>query len=419
VRLKPAAQRQRDAEEVMADVRARIDAQVPEVRIEFVQVLQDVLNDLAGNPRPIEIKLFGNDYAKLKAVAQDVGKRIESVAGLVDIDPGFEGQAPELRVEIDSAVAARVGTTAEAIAAELDTSLHGMIASSMPRADRPLDVRVRYPDAVRFDTARIAQLPMRVGSGSLTRLSALANIVEGGSETVLVREGLRPAMIITGAVEGGDLGEVTLQIRARLEKMSMPEGVTWELDGAYEGQKATIRSLLRVMAFGILAVLGVLLAQFARTRLALIVLTSVPLAVVGALLTLWLTGVPLNASSLMGCVLLVGLVVKNGILLLEQYELSLAAGLDISDALMEAGSIRLRPILMTTLATIAGLAPLAFGIGSGAQIQRPLAVAVIGGLFVATAVSLLVLPALVRLISRGPGAGDRPTVASGGAPLAP
>jgi len=159
-----------------------------------------------------------------------------------------------------------------------------------------------------------------------------------------------------------------------------------------------LRDLSAVMGFGLLAVFCVLLAQFRRARLAFVVIISVPLAVVGALLTLWLTQIPLNASSLMGCVLLVGLVVKNGILLLEQYEQLLEKGKDVEQALVEAGQIRARPILMTTLATIAGLIPLALGFGSGAEIQRPLAVAVIGGLAVSTSVSLIVLPSLVRLV---------------------
>jgi multidrug efflux pump subunit AcrB len=152
-----------------------------------------------------------------------------------------------------------------------------------------------------------------------------------------------------------------------------------------------------VALVGALAVLAVLLVQFRRARLALVVLTSVPLAAVGALVTLLVTGVPLNASSLMGCVLLVGLVVKNGILLLEQTESLLDQGRPLADALQEAGSIRVRPILMTTLATVAGLAPLALGIGAGAEIQRPLAIAVIGGLLTSTVVSLLVIPSLVSL----------------------
>jgi multidrug efflux pump subunit AcrB len=152
-----------------------------------------------------------------------------------------------------------------------------------------------------------------------------------------------------------------------------------------------------VLAFGLLAVAVVLMAQFRRARLAVLVLATAPLAIVGALFTLLVADVPLNASSLMGCVLLVGLVVKNGILLLEQLELTLAEGIPLDDALLAAGSLRVRPILMTTIATLAGLAPLALGVGAGAEIQRPLAIAVIGGLSVSTVISLLVLPALVRL----------------------
>src|SRR5262249_29721973 len=161
--------------------------------------------------------------------------------------------------------------------------------------------------------------------------------------------------------------------------------------------------LATVMGFGLCAVLVVLLAQFRRVRTALMVLFSVPLAIVGALATLWLTGIPLNASSLMGCVLLVGLVVKNGILLLEQAETLQGQGRAVEASLLEAGRIRVRPILMTTLATLAGLMPLALGFGAGAEIQRPLAVAVMGGLVVSTGLSLLVLPSLVQLVLGGRG----------------
>lgn len=175
-----------------------------------------------------------------------------------------------------------------------------------------------------------------------------------------------------------------------------------ELAGQFKGQQETQRQLLGLALFALAAVLVVLLARFRRARLAFAVLASVPLSAVGALLTLWLTEVPLNASSLMGCVLLVGLVVKNGIPLLEQYEHLVDAGQSTSEALLEAGRLRTRRILMTTLATVAGLAPLALALGSGAEIQRPLAVAVIGGLLVSTVVSLLVVPSIVRLLTREP-----------------
>lgn len=234
----------------------------------------------------------------------------------------------------------------------------------------------------------------------MTRISSVATPVEAGSQTQLVRESLRPVVILTADREGRDLGSVVADVKRRLRGLVLPDGYHLELGGQYEGQQATFRELAAVMGFGLLAVLVVLLAQFRRARLALVVLVSVPLAVVGALTTLWAADVPLNASSLMGCVLLVGLVVKNGILLLEQYERGLDQGLDVEQALLAAGSARVRPIVMTTLATVAGLAPLAAGLGAGAELQRPLAVAVVGGLLVSTAVSLLVLPSLVRLTHR-------------------
>ena len=230
-------------------------------------------------------------------------------------------------------------------------------------------------------------------------ISAVATPLDTGSQTVLMRESLRPVVILTADHEGRDLGSMAREIERRLKGLPMPEGYRIELGGQYEGQQQTLKQLLTVMAFGSIAVLLVLLVQFRRALLALVVLVSAPLAVVGALLTLWVTQTPLNASSLMGCVLLVGLVVKNGILLLEQYESLLGDQPPNLEALIEAGRLRVRPILMTTLATIAGLSPLALGLGSGAQLQRPLALAVIGGLLVSTAVSLYLLPSLVRLLT--------------------
>jgi CzcA family heavy metal efflux pump len=395
VRLKTG--RKRPFEAVIADTREKIEEEVPEARVEFVQVLQDVLNDLAGTPRPVEIKLFGNDYAVLQAKATEVTERIKDVPGLVDVYAGFEGEAPELRVRIDGAAAARLGKTAADVAADLEAALRGVVASAIRRPDRPVGVRVRYPDEVRFDPRRVTELPVAAGADAWTTISGIARLERTGSQTSLLRENLRPVVIVTADHEGRDLGSIVRDLQGRLAGLVLPKGYTMELGGQYEGEKATLRDLLTVMGFGLLAVLVVLLAQFRRARLALIVLASVPLSIVGALATLLVTKVPLNASSLMGCVLLVGLVVKNGILLLEQAELLWNAGASLEESLLRAGALRVRPILMTTLATIAGLVPLAFGWGAGADLQRPLAVAVIGGLLVSTAVSLLVLPSLVRL----------------------
>jgi CzcA family heavy metal efflux pump len=401
VRLKPRAERSASAEEVIAVARARAAREVPEARVEFVQVLQDVLNDLSGTPRPLELKLFGADYGVLRAKAQEVARRVEGITGLVDLYAGFEGDAPELRLRLDPGGAARLGLTATDVATNLDVGLHGTVAAVIRRADRPLGVRVRYADAVRFDGKELERLPILPAAGeATTSLAAVAHLERATSPSVLLRENLRPTVIVTADRAGRDIGSIAADVRARLRKLALPEGYTSELGGQYRAQQETFRDLARVLGFGLLGVLAVLLAQFRHARMALVVLASVPLALVGALATLVVVGVPLNASSLMGCVLLVGLVVKNGILLLEQTEAFWKSGATLEAALLEAGSIRVRPILMTTLATVAGLAPLALGLGAGAEIQRPLATAVVGGLLVSTLVSLLVIPSLVRIAFR-------------------
>jgi CzcA family heavy metal efflux pump len=396
VRLKGG--RRAHIDEVIARVRDRIAEEVPEVRAEFIQVLQDVLNDLAGTPRPIELKLFGDDYAALREKAREVEERVKGIEGLVDVYVGFDPPAPELDLRIDAAAAARLGKTPVEISDELDAALHGTVASTLKRPNRPIGVRVRYPDAVRFDPERLKQLPLLAGADGITRVSAVSAVLEATADTLLLRENLQPVVIVSADLEGRDLGSAVAEVRARLRGLQLPEGYHLELGGQYEGQQETQRSLAQVMAFGLFAVTVVLLAQFKRPWFAAVVLVSVPLALVGAVVTLWVTQIPLNASSLMGCVLLVGLVVKNGILLLEHYEQSREAGADVQHALLEAGRVRARPIIMTTLATVAGLAPLALGIGAAGEIQRPLAVAVIGGLLVSTLVSLVVMPSMVGLL---------------------
>jgi CzcA family heavy metal efflux pump len=402
VRLKPRGARGRSADGVIEAARERIARTIPEARVEFVQVLQDVLNDLSGTPRPIEIKLFGSDYGVLRAKAQEVASRIRDIPGLVDLYPGYESDATELKLRIDAGRAGRLGLTAVDLTNDLEAALRGVVASTIRRPDRPIGVRVRYPDEIRFDPAQIRTLPVLAGAAGLTTLGAVASAERATVPTALLRENLRPMVVVTADHEGRDLGSVASDVSARLRGLQLPEGYTREMGGQVRAQQQTFDDLTRVIGFGLLAVMVVLLAQFRRSRLALVVLASVPLALVGAVLTLAVGDVPLNASSAMGGVLLVGLVVKNGILLLEQAEVLRAGGADVEVALVEAGAIRVRPILMTTLATIAGLAPLALGLGAGAELQRPLAVAVIGGLVTSTGVSLLVIPSLVRLAEPRP-----------------
>lgn len=388
--------RRRHADDVVASVRARVEREVPAVRVEFVAILQDMLNDLSGTPRPIEVKIFGEDYATLEPVAREVATRISDVPGLVDLYGGVERPSPQLVVNLDRDAVARLGRTPNDVSTDIVDALRGTGAGFMRRFDRTIGIRVRYPDEVRFSPASVARLPLSFGAAGNAEIGTVASLRRETLPTVLVHEGLQPVVIVTADHEGRDLGSVVRDVEKALATMRLPPGLHIEMGGQYEAQQESMRNLATIAGAGVLLVLVVLVAQFGRLRPAIAVLFTTPLAVVGALALLWMTGTPLNTSSLMGCVLLVGLVVKNGILLLEVAEEHAARGAPYDEALALAGERRVRPIAMTTLATIAGLAPLALGIGAGAELQRPLALAVIGGLALSAILSTLVLPSIAR-----------------------
>jgi multidrug efflux pump subunit AcrB len=240
-------------------------------------------------------------------------------------------------------------------------------------------------------------VPIRWGAQPVT-LGAVVRFDRPAAPSELVREGLTPVVVLTAAVAGGDLGGAEQRVRAAIAGLDLPPEVRYEIGGQAASARAARGELMLVGALGAGLVLIVLVVQLRSLRLAAIVLLGAPLAVVGALAVLVATGTPLDVSSMTGCVLLVGLVVKNGILLLEHAEEVRAGGASVEEALAAAARRRARPILMTTLATLAGLVPLAAGLGAGSELQRPLAIAVIGGLALSTAVTILVLPALASLV---------------------
>jgi multidrug efflux pump subunit AcrB len=397
VRLKPRGDRP-PIDQVMDEVRDRAHAAAHQADIEFVQVLQDVLDDLSGNPRPIEIKIFGPDPKVLADLARDVGGKLEGLGTIEDLFSGIENEVPSRHVEVRPRVAAGFGLGPNDIAADLEASLAGRLAGHVRVGDRNLGVRVRMPDEVRFSPAELEALPLGYGPTPVA-LGTLADLRPVAGPSALTRENLRPVLIMTAAVNGSDLGGATADVARRVAEVKPPDGYTIEVGGQAESARQTQRDLLGVFGMGIALILAILLVQLGSLRTALVVLLGAPLALVGAVVTLLVTGIPLNASSLMGCVLLAGLVVKNGILLLERAEREAEAGVDYAEALARAGARRLRPIIMTTAATIVGLFPLALGLGAGAELQRPLAVATIGGLVLSTLVTLFAVPALAYALA--------------------
>jgi multidrug efflux pump subunit AcrB len=394
VLLKARRRRSASVYEVIDRVRTSAEAEAPAVRVEFVQLLQDVIGDLAGSPEPVELKLFSSDHAAAERAAMSIARAIEPTPGLVDLFNGVQGSSPELRMQLDPVRLARLGLTATEVEAQARSALFGANAGMAREPDRLIPIRVRLPDSVRFSRDLTAQVPV-IGPSGWTQLGALGSVFDTAGASELRRENLRPYVPVTGRTSGRSLGAVMADVRAEAARVPLPAGVTMEVGGQYASQRTAFRQLLGIFALGTGAVLLVLVAQFDGFKGPLSIVLVAPLGLVGTLLLLLAAGVPFNVSSFMGIILLVGLVVKNGILLLDAARRTRAGGASYHGALVEAGRLRLRPILMTTLCTLAGLAPLAFGFGAGAELQRPLALAVVGGLTISTGVTLLLLPVVL------------------------
>ena len=292
------------------------------------------------------------------------------------------------------------GFTVESVARQLSAGLLGQVATSFRRGDRLIDVRVRFPDARRFDLDWIREFPLTTAEGEIVPLSTTSTIETAQGETQLFREDLRQMIPVTARLEGRGLGGGVRDVKAALAADPWPVGYSYAIGGLYESQQASFRSMLLVLAIAALLVLAVLVAQFRRFTPALVILSAAPLSLVGAFGLLLVTGTPLNVSSFMGLILLIGLVVKNGIILVDYADIAAARGASPIEALVEAGAVRLRPILMTTLCTLFGLLPLALGLGAGAELQKPLAIAVIGGLTVSTVVTLVFVPTVLAEIHK-------------------
>ena len=400
VRLKPESQRDRSTAEVIDDVRPKIQAAVPRLRVEFVQILSDVINDLAGAARPVEIKMFGADLNALEAYAKSLEPKLSKVEGLEDFFSGVSEPGAELEMTINQAEANRAGLTPAQVADEAGGALLGQPAGEIRLDDRSVGIRVRAPDSVRFDARLLGSIPIfSAQTHASVPLGTLATFDPTETRAELLRENQQQLIIATSDLGERSLGAVMSDVRAILAENPPPQGIRVELGGQYAGQQAAFRALLLVLALAAASVIAVMVIQFQSFIEPLVVLLAAPLSFVGAMLLLLVTGTPLNVSSFMGLILLVGLIVKNGIILLDfTKHLMKEAGLPLERALREAARIRLRPILMTTLCTLFGLLPLALGIGAGSDLQRPLALAVIGGLALSTPITLFVVPSLLVAI---------------------
>jgi multidrug efflux pump subunit AcrB len=426
--------RRRPLPKVMEEIEDEIKEHYSEhqLKFELIQIMEDELNDLSGANRPIEVKLFGPDYAQLRHLAQEVSETLEKNGkghGIKEVNSNVFAGNPDLLIRVDGPQASRLALTPAEVERQLQVMYLGNVPTQVREsALRMTDVRVRYPDVLRFGRGRFDPdllrnqwllLPETVANGaapgSSARLAGLARAVPLSAVATVepvrradeqVRENQQPAIIVTAELAEGEagLGSVVADIRRNMAEMTrkgaIPAGYKWELGGHYVRFKEAVRSFIVVMVLAVFLVFIMLAFQFRSVALPLLIFLTQPLSLVSGWFALWLTGTPLNVSSMMGMILLVGLDMKNGILLVEYIQQLRQEGMALEPALLFAGRTRFRPILMTSLAAILGLFPLALGIGPGAQMQQPLAIMVIGGLTANMLFTRMVIPVGYLVLER-------------------
>ncbi|HEY6945697.1 MAG TPA: efflux RND transporter permease subunit [Candidatus Acidoferrum sp.] len=389
--------RKRDIDDIMNDIRSEIEHTEPATKVEFVQVLQDMIGDLTSQPEPIVIKLFCQDPKLLADSAPRVAETIQRVHGVVDVLNGIENtiSGPATTFQINPTVAARAGFTPEEVAVDASAILEGEPAATpVVLNDRAYTIRVRLPGENRSSLARMSDTLLTSSTGRTATLGSLATVSMDPGETEIRRENLQRMVQITGRFEGVDLGSGIAAVKKAVDALHLPSSIRLEYGGTYAEQMKSFRDLLMVFLLALVLLFAVLLFEFRTFSAPAAILASALLSTFGGFLALLVTRTTFNVASFMGMIMVIGIVAKNGILLLDAEHRFRELGFAAEEAMIQAGRRRLRPIAMTAIATIAGMAPLAFGIGSGSEMLKPLAVAVIGGLLSSMVLSLVFTPAI-------------------------
>ena len=387
--------RSRGIDDIMSDLRTEIHQQEPGLDVEFTQVLQDMIGDLSNAPEPIQIKLFNSNPEVLAGAAERVAEALKKYPEVVDVQDGLENtlSGPATNFTVDPAIASRLGFTTEEISTDTTALIGGVEAASPLVADgRAYPIRIRFPESSRASLDSIENTLINSAGGHLSTLSALATVEQLPGQQEIRRENLQRDLVVTGRLEGTDLGTGIRHVQAAVAALQLPQSVRVEYGGTYQEQQKSFSELTRALILALLLVFGVLLAEFRNFAAPIAILTSSVLSSAGVVLALLVTKSTFNVASFMGLIMVIGIVAKNGILLLDAEEGFKREGMRSRQAMLRAGRRRLRPILMTALAAITGMLPLAFALGAGSQMLQPLAIAVIGGLLISMLLSLVVTP---------------------------
>jgi len=398
-------------DEVEADLRAQILKAEPALNVEFIEVLQDMIGDLSSAPQPIEVKLFSPDAALLQQWAPRVGDAIKKLPGVVDVLNGIENtiSGPAVTFQVNPAVAARAGFTPEEVATDAAALLGGVPAAApLVVNDRVYTIRVRFPPEHRLTFEALRDTLLTSSSGHTATLGSLATVSEVPGQTEIRRENLQRDVAVTARLEGLDLGTGVRNVQQAVSNLHLPASIRVAYGGTFEEQQKSFHDLVVVLALAVVLVFAVLLFEFGSFAAPAAILTSALLSTSGVILALLVTGTTFNVASFMGLIMVIGIVAKNGILLLDAEEKFRAQGMPEREALIQAGRRRLRPIVMTAMATVAGMLPLALALGAGSQMLQPLAIGVIGGILISMVLSLIVTPVMhFHLTGRAKRDGER------------
>jgi len=392
--------RNRNTDQVISDIRAKIEASQPALRIDFGQVITDMLGDLMTSVQPIEIKIFGDNQERLQQLSKQMAEIVSSVNGTADVFDGIVIAGPSLTVTPDYNRLAQFGITPAALQYQVQAYLEGNIVGEMLEKEQLTPIRMVYPNSRSRSVADISGWQIFLPNGKLNPISSLASVTINPGDAEIQRQDLQSMGVVTARLENSDLGSVIRNIQSQVnKKMHLPPGYHIVYGGSYADQQQSFQELLLILIAASLLVFIVILFLFREFRLAFIILGISVLGITGSWLALFITGTPLNVGSYTGLIMIVGIIGENAIFTILQFRESRASK-SVDDSVVYAISTRLRPKLMTAFGAIIALLPLALGIGTGAQMHQPLAIAVIGGFVVAIPLLLIVLPSLLRWVYR-------------------
>ncbi len=391
--------RDNTTEEVSDEIRSKIESTLPALEVDFGQVIGDMIGDLMASVQPIEIKIFGDNHDKLKELAKQIADSVETVEGTADVFNGIIIAGPMLRIIPKEDKLKQFGLTAADLQAQTETYLAGTVVGSIPEKEQLTDIRMIFPQNNKTPIEKIKQARICTSTGDYFLLNQFADFKIESGVAEIERENLQTMGVITARLNNRDLGSVIKDIQKKLRKLNLPPTYQIVYGGSYAEQQKSFSELLKILILGGLLVFTVILFMFKSLKLSLTVLFISILGISGSVLALFITQTPLNVGSYMGLIMIIGIIGENSIFTIQQF-LSELKNSNVNDALKFAISARLRPKLMTAIGAIVALTPLAMGIGTGAQMHQPLAIAVIGGLIVALPLLLIVLPGLLKLIIR-------------------